>query len=75
MVIGRRERSAHSQKKGMRIFVVGKLAQRSWQDNDGNKRHAVEIQVAHVGPDPQFGTAEVAKSTADGSWATAAVAG
>jgi len=28
----------------MRIFVAGKLVQRTWQDNDGNKRQTVEIQ-------------------------------
>ena len=50
----------------MRVFVAGKLVQRSWQDDAGNKRHSVEIQVTHVGPDLQFATAEVAKSTAEG---------
>ena len=50
----------------MRVFVAGKLVQRSWQDNDGNKRQTVEIQVTHVGPDLQFATAEVAKPTAEG---------
>ncbi len=50
----------------MRIFVVGKLVQRSWQDNDGNKRQTVEIQLTYVGPDLQFATAEVAKSAAEG---------
>ena len=42
---------------------AGKLVRRSWQDNDGNKRQTVEIQVTHVGPDLQFATAEVAKSS------------
>jgi single-strand DNA-binding protein len=51
----------------MRVFVAGKLVQRSWQDDDGNKRQTVEIQVAHVGPDHQFAIAEVTKSTAEGS--------
>jgi single-strand DNA-binding protein len=32
------ENASHTLKKGMRIFVAGKLVQRSWQDNDGNKR-------------------------------------
>jgi single-strand DNA-binding protein len=50
----------------MRVFVAGKVVQRSWQDNDGNKRTVVEIQVTHVGPDLQFATAEVTKSTAEG---------
>ena len=47
----------------MRILVAGKLVQRSWQDNDGNKRQSVEIQVTHVGPDLQFQSAEVEKAT------------
>jgi single-strand DNA-binding protein len=50
----------------MRVFVAGKLVQRSWQDDSGNKRQTVEIQVNHVGPDLQFATAEVTKSTAEG---------
>jgi single-stranded DNA-binding protein len=49
-----------------RLLRVRKLVQRSWQDNDGNKRQTVEILVTHVGPDLQFATAEVAKSTAEG---------
>ena len=61
------ENASRTLKKGMRVFVAGKLVQRSWQDNDGNKRQTVEIQVTHVGPDLQFATAEVTKSTAEGS--------
>jgi single-stranded DNA-binding protein len=50
---------ARTLKKGMRIFVAGKLVQRTWQDDSCNKRQTVEIQVTHVGPDLQFATAEV----------------
>jgi single-strand DNA-binding protein len=60
------ENASRSLKKGMRVFVAGKLIQRNWQHDAGNKRQAVEIQVSHVGPDLQFATAEVAKSTAEG---------
>ena len=45
------ENASRSLKKGMRVMVAGKLIQRSWQDNDGNKHQTVEIQVSHVGPD------------------------
>jgi single-strand DNA-binding protein len=69
------ENAAHTLKKGMRVFVAGKLVQRSWQDNEGNKRQTVEIQVTHVGPDLQFARAEVTKVTAQGSPAPAAAAG
>ncbi len=57
------ENASRTLKKGMRVFVGGKLVQRNWQDNDGNKRQSVEIQVTHVGPDLQFQAAEVEKAT------------
>jgi single-strand DNA-binding protein len=60
------ENASRTLRKGMRVFVAGKLVQRTWQDDVGNKRQSVEIQVTHVGPDLQFGTAEVTKSTAEG---------
>jgi len=50
---------------GMRVFVAGKLVQRNFEV-EGQNRQTVEIQVTHVGPDLQFATAEVAKSTAEG---------
>lgn len=48
----------------MRVFVAGKLVQRSWQDKDGGKRQTVEIQVTSVGPDLQFQSAEVGPTAA-----------
>jgi single-strand DNA-binding protein len=60
------ENASRTLKKGIRVFVAGKLVQRTWQDDDDNKRQSVEIQVSHVGPDLQFATAEVTKSTAEG---------
>jgi single-strand DNA-binding protein len=59
------ENAAKSLKKGQRVMVIGKLIQRSFE-TEGQKRTVVEIQVQHVGPDLQFATAEVAKSTAEG---------
>ena len=60
------ENAARSLKKGMRVFVAGKLVQRTFEVH-GNKRQTVEIQVTHVGPDLQCATAEVTKSSAEGS--------
>src|ERR687892_668438 len=57
------ENAARSLKKGTRVFVAGKLIQRTWQDESGNKRQTVEIQVTHVGPDLQFQSAEVERQT------------
>jgi single-strand DNA-binding protein len=68
------ENASRTLTKGMRVFVAGKLVQRTFEV-EGNKRTVVEIHVSHVGPDLQFATAEVAKSTAEGSPAPAAAAG
>lgn len=37
------ERSAEVLEKGMPVVIKGRLEQRSWDDNDGNKRSTVEI--------------------------------
>jgi single-strand DNA-binding protein len=68
------ENASRSLEKGMRVFVAGKLVQRTFEV-EGQKRQTVEIQVTSVGPDLQFATAEVATSTAEGSPAPAAAAG
>jgi single-strand DNA-binding protein len=68
------ENASRTLKKGMRVFVAGKLLQRTFEV-EGNKRTVVEIQVSHVGPDLQFATADVTKSTAEGSPSPAAAAG
>ncbi len=59
------ENASRTLKKGMRVLVAGRLVQRTFEV-EGQKRQTVEIQVTHVGPDLQFATAEVTKSTAEG---------
>ena len=56
------ENIAESLQKGMRVMVVGRLQQRSWDDQEGNKRSAFEIQVDEVGPSLRWATASVTKS-------------
>ena len=56
------ENVAESLQKGMRVMVVGRLQQRSWDDQEGNKRSAFEIQVDEVGPSLRWATAQVQKS-------------
>jgi single-strand DNA-binding protein len=56
------ENVAESLQKGMRVMVVGRLQQRSWDDSEGNKRSAFEIQVDEVGPSLRWATASVEKS-------------
>ena len=61
------ENVAESLQKGMRVMVVGRLQQRSWDDQEGNKRSAFEIQVDEVGPSLRWATAAVTKSKRSGS--------
>jgi len=46
-------------KKGMRVLVTGRLEQRSWETEQGDKRSVVEIVADEVGPSLLFATAEV----------------
>jgi single-strand DNA-binding protein len=56
------EHVAESLTKGTRILVTGRLQQRSWEDQEGGKRSAFEIQVDEVGPSLRWATATVQKS-------------
>ena len=60
------ENVAESLQKGSRVVVVGRLQQRSWEDQEGNKRSAVEVQVDEVGPSLRWATAAVQKSQRTG---------
>ena len=61
------ENVAESLTKGTRVLVTGRLQQRSWEDPDGNKRSAVEIQVDEVGPSLRWATANVTRTSRSGS--------
>ncbi len=53
------EQVAESLQKGMRIIVSGRLEQRSWETEQGDKRSIVEIQIDEVGPSLRWATATV----------------
>lgn len=56
------ENVAATVSKGMRIMVVGRLDQRSWEDkNTGDKRSKVEIVADEIAPSLRYATAEVTK--------------
>ncbi len=69
------ENVAESLQKGMRVMVVGRLQQRSWDDQEGNKRSAFEIQVDEVGPSLRWATASVTKSQRSSSQGAPAQSG
>ena len=53
------ENVAMSLPKGARVMVAGRLEQRSWETELGERRSKVEIVADEVGPSLRFATAEV----------------
>ena len=56
------ENAAHSLQKGARILVNGRLEQRSWETQEGEKRSVVEVVADEIGPSLRWATAEVTKN-------------
>ncbi len=56
------ENVAESLPKGARVVVTGRLDQRSWETDQGEKRSTVEINADEVGPSLRWATAEVTKN-------------
>jgi len=48
--------------KGTRVIVTGRLEQRSWETQDGDKRSVVEIVADEVAPSLRWATVEVTKN-------------
>lgn len=57
---------AQSLSKGMRVIAQGRLTQHSWEDEQHQKRTAVELQVDEIGPSLKYATAQVQKMQSDG---------
>ncbi|MFE4263382.1 single-stranded DNA-binding protein [Streptomyces sp. NPDC056883] len=55
------ENVAESLTKGMRVIVTGRLRQRTYETNEGEKRTVYELDVEEVGPSLRNATAKVAK--------------
>ena len=53
------ENVAESVQKGTRIIVTGRLDQRSWETQDGEKRSKIEIVADEIGPSLSFATVDV----------------
>ena len=56
------ENVAESVPKGARIIVTGRLDQRSWETQEGDKRSKVEIVADEIGPSLRWATAQVVKN-------------
>ncbi|MGB3411669.1 MAG: single-stranded DNA-binding protein [Microthrixaceae bacterium] len=56
------ENVAESLTKGSRVIVTGRLDQRSWETDQGDKRSKVEVVADEVGPSLRWATAQVTKN-------------
>jgi single-strand DNA-binding protein len=53
---------AESLAKGSRVVVTGRLEQRSWETENGDKRSVVEIVADEIGPSLRFATAQITRN-------------
>jgi len=60
------EHVAASLNKGSRVLVTGRLRQRHWTTDDGEKRSAFQLDVDDVGPSLRWATATPVKATRGG---------
>ena len=60
------EHVAGSLTKGSHVIAQGRLKQRSYDDRDGNKRTAIELEVDEIGPSLRYATAQVTRSAPSG---------
>src|SRR5262245_16716365 len=56
------ENVSESIAKGSRVVVTGRLEQRSWETENGEKRSVVEIVADEVGPSLRWATAAVTRN-------------
>lgn len=56
------ENASSSLHKGTRVIVTGRLEQRSWETQEGEKRSKVEIVADEVGPSLRWASAQVEKN-------------
>lgn len=59
------ENIAGSLSKGHRVVAVGRLEQRSWETDAGDKRTKIELIADSVGPDLRWAEVKVTKVTRD----------
>jgi len=60
------ENAATSLSKGSRAIVTGRLEQRSWETQDGEKRSVVEVIAEEVGPSLRWATAQIERTERSG---------
>jgi single-strand DNA-binding protein len=61
------ENVAESLTKGDRVIISGRLEQRTWETDDGQKRSKVEIVVDEIGPSLRWALATPARQPSKGN--------
>ena len=56
------EHAAESLTKGARVIINGRLEQRTWETQEGDKRSVVEVQIDDIGPSLRWATATVTRT-------------
>lgn len=56
------ENAAESVTKGTRLIVTGRLDQRSWETQEGEKRSKIEVQADEIGPSLRWATAQISRN-------------
>ena len=56
------ENSSESLTKGARVIVTGRLEQRSWETQEGDKRSKIEIVADEIGPSLRWATVSITKN-------------
>lgn len=56
------ENAASTFTKGMRVIVTGRLEQREYQNREGEKRTAIEINADEIGPSLRWATASIERT-------------
>ncbi len=57
------ENAAETLTRGTRVVVTGRLKQRSWENQEGERRSAIEIEADDVGPSLKWATAKLEKTS------------
>lgn len=68
------ENVAETLTRGMRVVVQGRLKQRSYETNEGEKRTVYELEVEEVGPSLRYASAKVNRVQRGGQGAPASSA-
>ncbi len=60
------ENVAESLQRGARVIVTGRLKQRSYETQQGERRTVIELEVDEIGPSLRYATAKVQKMQRSG---------